>query len=130
MMERGEGSKMTQKTFYVLRFGRYTILMLSVLLLTTVAHAQDNMVLLSPHWEGIRIEFGDAFKEHYKQETGRDVLCPIALDASWKDSNWPKRLMRQVMEYNILDFSTWEDDSAFKVNFKKLIDGLELFYSG
>ena len=36
--------------------------------------------------------------------------------------------MEQVMEYNIIDFSAWEDDNNFRKNFKKLIDGLELFY--
>jgi hypothetical protein len=59
---------------------------------------------------------------------GRDVLCPIALDDSWKSSHWPKRIMEQIMEYNILDFSAWEDDVKFEGMFRKLIDGLELFY--
>ena len=63
-----------------------------------------------------------------EKETGRDVLCPVALDDSWKDSPWPKRVMEQVTEYNILDFSKWEDDAEFGKLFKKLIDGLELFY--
>ena len=61
---------------------------------------------------------------------GRDVLCPVALDDSWKSSHWPKRIMEQIMEYNILDFSAWEDDSKFEGMFRKLIDGLELFYKG
>ncbi len=54
------------------------------------------------------------------------VLCPVALDDRRKDSRWPKR----VMEYNILDFSAWKDDSTFGDMFRKLIDGLELFYKG
>jgi uncharacterized protein YjbI with pentapeptide repeats len=65
-----------------------------------------------------------------EKDTGRDVLCPVALDDSWKSSRWPKRIMEQIMEYNILDFSTWEDDSKFESMFRKLIDGLELFYKG
>ena len=65
-----------------------------------------------------------------EKETGRDVLCPVALDDSWKSSRWPKRVMEQIMEYNILDFSTWEDDSKFDRMFRKLMDGLELFYKG
>jgi len=40
-----------------------------------------------------------------EKETGRDVLCPVALDDSWKDSEWEKRLMEQIMKYNILEFS-------------------------
>jgi uncharacterized protein YjbI with pentapeptide repeats len=63
-----------------------------------------------------------------EKEMGRDVLCPVALDDTWKTSPWPKRVMEQVMEYNILDFSAWEDDSKFGSTFNKLIDGLELFY--
>jgi hypothetical protein len=65
-----------------------------------------------------------------EKEMGRDVLCPIALDDSWKSSRWPKRLMEQVMEYNILDFSEWSNDNKFDDMFRKLIDGLELFYKG
>jgi hypothetical protein len=64
------------------------------------------------------------------KELRRHVLCPVALDDSWKSSRWPKRVMEQIMEYNILDFSAWEDDSKFDDMFRKLIDGLELFYKG
>ena len=61
-------------------------------------------------------------------DTGRDVLCPIALDNSWKTCRWPARLREQIMEYNILDFSDWQNDTAFKQKFERLIDGLGLFY--
>jgi uncharacterized protein YjbI with pentapeptide repeats len=63
-----------------------------------------------------------------EKDMGRDALCPVALDDSWKDSRWPKRVMEQITEYNILDFSAWEDDVKFEGMFRKLIDGLELFY--
>ncbi len=63
-----------------------------------------------------------------EKEIGKDVLCPVALDESWKNSNWEKRIMEQVMKYNILDFSAWEDEGKFGSIFKKLVDGLELFY--
>jgi hypothetical protein len=62
------------------------------------------------------------------KELGRHVLCPVALDDSWKSSPWPKRVMEQVMEYNILDFSKWKDESVFEKQFRKLLDGLDLFY--
>jgi len=65
-----------------------------------------------------------------EKEMERDVLCPVALDDSWKSSPWPKRVMEQVMEYNILDFSAWRDDGKFDGMFRKLIDGLQLFYKG
>jgi hypothetical protein len=63
-----------------------------------------------------------------EKEMDRDVLCPVALDDSWKSSRWPKRIMEQIIEYNILDFSAWKDDSKFESMFSKLIDGLELIY--
>ncbi len=63
-----------------------------------------------------------------EKDMGRDVLCPVALDDSWKSSLWPKRVMEQIMEYNILDFSAWEDEDKFEDMFRRLIDGLELFY--
>jgi hypothetical protein len=58
------------------------------------------------------------------------MFCPVALDDSWETSPWPKRVMEQVMEYNVLDFSAWKDDGKFGSTFNKLIDGLGLFYKG
>ena len=63
-----------------------------------------------------------------EKEIGRDVLCPIALDDSWKSAKWPKRLMEQIMEYNILDYSKWNDDKAFGQVFNKMLSGLDMFY--
>jgi uncharacterized protein YjbI with pentapeptide repeats len=63
-----------------------------------------------------------------EKDLGRDVLCPVALDDSWKNSRWPQRLMEQIMEYNILDFSDWQNNSHFDSSFRKLINGLDLFY--
>jgi uncharacterized protein YjbI with pentapeptide repeats len=63
-----------------------------------------------------------------EKEMERDVLCPVALDDSWKSSRWPKRIMEQIMEYNILDFSGWRDDTKFDGMLRRLIEGLELFY--
>jgi hypothetical protein len=81
---------------------------------------------LSSDW----VEHEVRLARQLEKDTDRDVLCPIALDDSWKDSKWPKRIMEQIMEYNILDFSAWEDDVKFEGMFRKLIDGLELFYKG
>jgi len=63
-----------------------------------------------------------------EKEMKRDVLCPVALDDGWKNSPWAKRIMEQIMEYNILDFSKWKDEATVESTFNKLIDGLELFY--
>jgi hypothetical protein len=63
-----------------------------------------------------------------EKDAKRDVICPIALDASWKDCRWPARLREQIMEYNILDFSKWSDNDFFSRQFSKLIEGLHIFY--
>jgi iron(III) transport system substrate-binding protein len=49
------------------------ILSISLLFNVSVVRAADKLVLLSPHWEGIRYEFERAFKAHYLAETGREV---------------------------------------------------------
>jgi iron(III) transport system permease protein len=36
------------------------------------AHA-DEVVVLTPHWEGIRFEFSNGFAKYWKRRTGRDV---------------------------------------------------------
>jgi len=63
-----------------------------------------------------------------EKEFGRDVLCPIALDDSWKSAKWPARLMEQIMEYNILNYSKWNEDKAFEQVFNKMTSGLDMFY--
>ena len=37
------------------------------------SYAADRLVLLSPHWQGMRLEFTDAFRRHYRETAGRDV---------------------------------------------------------
>lgn len=37
-------------------------------------------------------------------------------------------IISKVIEYNIVDFSNWKDDSTLEATFNKLINGLELFY--
>jgi hypothetical protein len=63
-----------------------------------------------------------------EKQSGKDALCPVALDDSWKTCRWPARLREQIMEYNILDFSDWHDAAHFHKMFGKLLEGLNLFY--
>jgi len=63
-----------------------------------------------------------------EKDVGRHVLCPVRLDDTFFSSPWPERIKEQVMEYNILDFSKWEDNENFEKTFNRLIDGLNLFY--
>ncbi len=64
----------------------------------------------------------------------RDIICPIAIDDSWKEKITGDPLWRQVSKYNILSFSKWEDDFFFNGQFKKLVSGIKtnytIFYNG
>lgn len=63
-----------------------------------------------------------------EKELKRDVLCPVALDDSWKTCEWPGWLRQQIMDHNILDFSKWKDAAMMGSQFRKLLDGLALYY--
>jgi uncharacterized protein YjbI with pentapeptide repeats len=63
-----------------------------------------------------------------EKEMGHGVLCLVALDDSWKDDHASNRIVEQIMESSILDFSDWKDKSTFGGTFQRLLDGLELFY--
>jgi ABC-type Fe3+ transport system substrate-binding protein len=51
-------------------------------------HAADQLVLVSPHWEGIQREFESAFKSHYLRETGRTV------ELEWMDAGGTSEVLR------------------------------------
>lgn len=88
------------------------------------------LLVLSVHSvESDWVEHEVRLARRLEKETGRDVLCPIAIDDSWESCTWPERLREQVMEYHILDFSTWNDEASFQRMFLRLIEGLDLFYS-
>ena len=50
-----------------------TLCSVIVLLCGQIASAQDKLVIISPHWEGIETEFDTAFKAWYAETTGREV---------------------------------------------------------
>ena len=62
-----------------------------------------------------------------EKETQRDVLCPIALNDSWKTCDWEGPLRKQIQKYNILDFSEWRSEERLKEQFGKLKDGLQVY---
>ncbi len=51
----------------------------TVLLLVGTLQASDKLVIISPHWEGIRYEFGRAFSEWYRAQHGTNV------EVDWRD---------------------------------------------
>ena len=50
----------------------------------------DKLVLISPHWEGIRYEFERAFKARYQSETGRTV------ELEWMDVGGSSETLRYM----------------------------------
>jgi hypothetical protein len=74
------------------------------------------------------VEFEAKSARELEKVSGRDILCPIALDNSWKDCDWPGVLRQQIMDYNILDFSKWKDEGEFEEKSRRLVNGLDLFY--
>ncbi len=56
-------------SYFILCF----LLFLSTALSCTYAQEQDELVVLSPHWEGIRREFAAAFEEHWAATHGRPL---------------------------------------------------------
>jgi uncharacterized protein YjbI with pentapeptide repeats len=96
-----------------------------------LAIRQNPIVLLILSEQSVKsdwVEHEAQSARELEKELGRDVLCPVALDDAWKTCSWPERLREQIMEYNILDFSKWKDEGEFAKMFRKLIDGLDLFY--
>ena len=65
------------------------------------------------------------------QQQGKDthVLCPVAIDGTWEQSKWPGPLMSQIKKYNILDFSSWQEEGA-ETSYQKLKAGIAKYYTG
>jgi hypothetical protein len=74
------------------------------------------------------VEWEASKARELEKELGRDVLCPVALDAAWKTCRWPGPLRRQIEDYHVLDFSQWRERDFFNKQFDKLLDGLRLVY--
>jgi len=67
-----------------------TLWILVVVLSTISVRAQDELVLLSPHWEGVRKEFTDAFQKDYLAKTGREV------DLKWLDVGGASDILKYI----------------------------------
>ena len=77
-------------------------------------------------WEAAKAR--ELEKQYRQAGNPRDVLCPVALDDAWKTSDWPPVLRRQIEDYNILDFSRWQDDEEMAEAFGRLYEGVILNY--
>ena len=95
----------------------------------------NDIVLLVLSEESIKSDWVenelDVARRKEKEEK-RDVLCPVALDESWKSklddvkSN-DRQLWRTLTHKNILDFSKWKT-KTFGSQFEKLLRGMKICY--
>ena len=74
------------------------------------------------------VEFESRKARELEKKLNRHVICPVALDDSWKTCSWPERLRQQIEEYHILDFSQWQNEVFFDRQFSKLLTGLNIYY--
>ena len=86
------------------------------------------LILSARSVESDWVEFEAEQARKLEKELDRHVLCPVALDDSWKMCKWSGVLRNQIKKYNVLDFSCWQDTSDFEGIFKRLLSGLDLFY--
>lgn len=59
---------------------------------------------------------------------GGDKLIPISLDNSFESYDWPLRLKQYINNYNIPNFSQWNDEDMFDKRFQQVLTGLGLYY--
>lgn len=71
-----------------LTIGRF--LVMASLLYPATGWSQDRLVVISPHWEGIRYEFGTGFKRYYQAETSRTV------EVEWMDVGGASEMLRFI----------------------------------
>ncbi len=91
-----------------------------LLILIFAGHSlADDLVVISPHWEGIRYEMGAAFKEHYKKTSGRD------LNIQWRNIGGTSEIIRFVES----EFIARKDSIGVDLIYGGGIDPFEKFKS-
>jgi len=56
----------------------------------SIGAAAERLVIITPHWEGIRYEFGKKFESFYRAETGQDVVI------EWMDVGGSSEVLRFI----------------------------------
>jgi hypothetical protein len=75
------------------------------------------------------VEFEAEKARELEKKLDRHVLCPIALDDSWKTCKWSAVLRNQIVKYNILPFHDWSNPADFEDKFNRLLKGLHVYYA-
>lgn len=73
-----------------MKFSILRCLAYAACLFPLLAWSEERLVILSPHWEGIRYEFEEAFKERYLAKTGQ------SLSFVWLDVGATSQIVRFV----------------------------------
>ena len=68
----------------------FWLFLLITFLLPAPVDAADRLVIITPHWEGIRYEFADGFEVFYQRETGREVAI------EWMDVGGSSEVLRFI----------------------------------
>lgn len=63
--------------------------------------AEDVLVIVSPHNEAVRYEFSSAFSEHYRKETGREVLI------DWRTPGGTSEIARYLASEYLASFQNY-----------------------
>jgi ABC-type Fe3+ transport system substrate-binding protein len=76
---------------------------------TIPCRAERELIIVSPHWEGIQYEFGRAFEAHYKATTGEPV------HVRWRDVGGTSQIEKAL-------------DASYQAN--PNTSGIDLFFGG
>ena len=79
---------------------------------------------LSSDW----VEWELASARERERTEGRDFICPIAIDAYWKEWVEDPVLKREVLKYQVVSFEDWANESSFDESTAKLLRGLKQNY--
>lgn len=66
--------------------------------------------------------------QHLSRTWNRPVLCPIALDDSWKHGNDSDNLNAHLERYDVIDAATWRDRDALQDVVTHVLARLDLFH--
>jgi ABC-type Fe3+ transport system substrate-binding protein len=78
-------------------------------LVTIPCQAQRELIIVSPHWEGIQYEFGRAFAAHYHKRTGQTV------NVRWRDLGGTSQIEKAL-------------DATYKAT--PATSGIDVFFGG
>ncbi len=91
------------------KLGNLFGILFATLFLTLCCFAQEKLVIISPHWEGVKIEIGRAFQDYYKNTRNTDIKI------EWLDQGGSSDDLKYV-------------ESLFKKNPRTT--GIDIFFGG